>query len=115
MKTEKGPVTLTKTAEILNATANQSELRIIIEGVKRLREKCRLTIYTESSYVAAGFRELSRWKENGWRTSRNKEVANREEWQEIAEILSEHEVTVVTAAEHEYRTWLRGEVARKGK
>lgn len=112
MKTEKGPVTLTKTAEILNTTANRSELTIIIEGLRRLREKCSLTIYTESSYVAAGFEALPRWKENGWKTSRNREIANRAEWQEIAEILNGHEFSVTTE-DHEYRAWLRNEVSRK--
>ena len=112
MKTEKGPVTFTKTAEILNATANQSELRILIMALKRLTKKCSLTIYTESGYVAAGIEELSRWQENGWKTSRGTDVANKEEWQETAELLNGHAFSVTTE-NHEYRAWLRSEVTRK--
>ena len=112
MKTEKEPVTLTKTAEILNATANQSELRILNMALARLIKKCSLTIHTESGYVAAGIEELSRWQENGWKTSRGTDVANKEEWMETAELLNGHAVSVTTE-NHEYRAWLRSEVTRK--
>lgn len=110
--TQNGPATLTKTAEILNATANQSELRILNMALARLTKKCSLTIYTESRYVAAGIEELSRWQENGWKTSRGTDVANKEEWQETAELLNGHAFSVTTE-NHEYRAWLRSEVTRK--
>lgn len=112
LRTEKGPVTLTKTAEILNATANQSELRILIMALKRLTESCCLTIYTESGYVAAGLTELPRWKRNGWKTSRGTDVANKEEWLKTAELLNVHMFSVTTE-NHEYRAWLKSEVTRK--
>ena len=110
--TQKGPATLTKTAEILNATANQSELRILNMALARLTKKCSLTIYTESGYVAAGIEELARWQENGWKTSRGTDVANKEEWQKTAELLNGHAFSVTTE-NHEYRAWLRSEVTRK--
>lgn len=110
--TQNGPATLTKTAELLNATANQSELRILNMALARLTKKCSLTIYTESRYVAAGMEELSRWQENGWKTSRGTDVANKEEWQETAELLNGHAFSVTTE-NHEYRAWLRSEVTRK--
>ena len=112
LRTDKGPATLTKTAEILNATANQSELRILNMALKRLAVSCNLTIYTESAYVAAGLTELPRWKRNGWKTSRGTDVANKEEWLKIAEILNAHMFTATTE-NHEYRAWLRSEVTRK--
>ena len=112
MKTEKEPVTLTKTVELLNATANQSELRILNMALARLTKKCSLTIYTESRYVAAGIEELSRWQENGWKTSRGTDVANKEEWLKTAELLNGHAFSVTTE-NHEYRAWLRSEVTRK--
>lgn len=112
LRTDKGPATLTKTAEILNATANQSELRILNMALKRLAVSCNLTIYTESAYVAVGLTELPRWKRNGWKTSRGTDVANKEEWLKIAEILNAHMFSVTTE-NHEYRAWLKNEVTRK--
>lgn len=113
LKTEKGPVTFTKTAKILNATANQAELKNLIAALRRLVVKCSLTIYTESGYVAAGLAELPRWRRNGWKTSRGTDVANKDEWRELAEILNGQETEVLLAAEHEYRAWLKNEVTRK--
>lgn len=110
--TQNGPATLMKTAEILNATANQSELRILNMALARLTKKCSLTIHTESGYVAAGIEELARWQENGWKTSRGTDVANKEEWLETAELLNGHAFSVTTE-NHEYRAWLRSEVTRK--
>ena len=112
--TQNGPATLTKTAEILNATANRSELRVLNRALERLTVPCELTIYTESRYVAAGIEELSRWQENGWKTSRGTDVANKEEWMETAELLKGHAFSVTTE-NHEYRAWLRSEVTRKVK
>ncbi len=112
MKTGKGAVTLTKTAEIPNATANQSELKILIMALKRLTEKCRLTIYTESAYVAAGLEALPQWQGNGWKTGRGKDIANKEDWLEAAGLLDGH-VFSATTEHHEYSTWLRREVTRK--
>lgn len=112
IKTKKGPATLTKFAEILNETANRSELRVLNRALERLTVPCELTIYTESRYVAAGIEELPRWQENGWKTSRGTDVANKEEWQETAELLNGHAVSVTTE-NHEYRAWLRSEVTRK--
>ena len=112
LRTEKGPATLTKTAEIQDATANQSELRILNMALQRLAVSCCLTIYTESAYVAAGLNELTRWKRNGWKTSRGTDVANKEEWLKTAELLNAHMFSVTTE-NHEYRAWLRNEVTRK--
>lgn len=112
VKTAKGPAILTKAAEMQNATANQSELRILNMALKRLTKKCSLTIYTESGYVAAGLESLPQWQGNGWKTSRRTHVANMEEWLETAELLNGHAFSVTTE-NHEYRAWLRREVTRK--
>ena len=117
MKTERGPVTLSKIDEIQNVTANQSELQVLIEALKRLKEICMLTIYTESSYVAAGYEKgwVKKWIQNGWQTARKKEVSNRTEWEELTELIEKHPYSFRIEQEHEYRDWLQMEVARKEK
>lgn len=110
--TPAGVKTLHKVLKIQNATANQSELIVLIEALKRMREACELTIFTESEYVAAGYRNgwVDMWLKSGWLTARGKEVANRAEWQELDELLSCHEFSFEVAKEHEYRVWLKSEV-----
>lgn len=117
MKTQNGPATLSNILKIQNATANQSELRALIEALKRLREKCSLTIYTESYYVAAGYEKgwVEHWLTNGWKTARKKETANREEWEELNNLLQNHEFAFRVEKQNEYRGWLRDEVEKKAK
>lgn len=117
MKTERGPATLTNVLKIQNATANQSELKALIEALKRLKKQCNLTIFTESSYVAAGYEEgwVVNWIRNGWKTAKGKEVSNREEWEKLSELLSKHHYSFRSKQENEYREWLRREVMKKGE
>lgn len=112
--TPAGVKTLHKVLKIQNATANQSELIVLIGALKRMREACELTIFTESEYVAAGYRNgwVDRWLQSGWRTAAGKEVANRAEWEELDGVLSCHEFSFETAKAHEYRMWLKNEVSR---
>ena len=112
--TPAGVKTLHKVMKILCATANQSELIVLIEALKRMREPCSLIIFTESEYVAAGYRNgwVDKWLQSGWMTAKGKEVANRAEWEELDELLSCHEFSFETAKAHEYRMWLKNEVSK---
>lgn len=98
-------------APVQQATANQAELKALIVALGRLREPCRLTIYTESPYVAAGFEKgwVESWMEGGWMTARQKPVANKEEWQEAARLLKPNTYTFVVG-EHQYSGWLQTEI-----
>lgn len=116
-ETSKGPHTLDGILKIQNATAHQSELKALIEALKRMRQSCQLTIYTESAYVAAGYESgwVEKWIESGWMTSRKAEVANRKEWEELNSLISRHEFSFKVAQEHKHRAWLREEVEKEGK
>lgn len=101
---------------VQDATANQAELKALITALGRLTEPCRLTIYTESTYVAAGFEKgwVKSWMEGGWKTARQKPVANKEEWQEAARLLEPNTYTFV-AGEHQYSGWLQTEIKIAGR
>lgn len=101
-------------APVQRATANRAELEALITALKRLREPCRLCIYTESAYVAAGFEKgwVESWTEGGWTTARQKPVANRKEWQEAAGLLKPHSYTFV-AGEHQYSRWMKREMEKR--
>lgn len=114
-QTAKGPATLSKIFAVYGLTANASELTVLIEALRRLREPCSLTIYTDSAYIAnavdSGWTE--RWDEAGWQTVKGKDVANKELWQELIELLRQHEVNFDTENDIGYRSWLATEVKRK--
>lgn len=109
---KKGLATLEDFGELENVTKNQAELKVVAEALKRMKEPCEITIFTESSYVAAGMEWLEQWKENGWITARGKAVSNKEEWIELSELIKDHKITV-ECKEHEYSSWIRTEITRR--
>lgn len=76
-----------------NTTNNRMELMAALEGLKALREPCRVSLTTDSEYVRRGINEwLPRWKQNGWRTAAKKPVKNADLWQALDEAAARHEV-----------------------
>lgn len=69
------------------------------------------TVYSDSEYVVKGINSgLSKWTANGWRTRNGDELANREDWQEIASLLNkfkEKQTTVELA-------WIKGHNGHAG-
>lgn len=84
-------------------TNNQMELQAVISGLQALQRPTRVEVITDSSYVARGSAEwLPGWKKNGWRRREGtqwKPVKNVELWQQLDELLQQHQVTF---------RWIRG-------
>lgn len=86
----KYPSTLTDYERVENLNANRAEQEALIRAISRIREKCILSVYTESEYLYQGFAEdanIERWIKAGWRTTRGTEVKNRDKWQELIRLL----------------------------
>ncbi|MEX0746741.1 MAG: ribonuclease HI [Rhodothermales bacterium] len=83
-------------------TNNRMELRAVVEGLKGLRQECRVAIHTDSAYVQRAFTEgwLERWQRNGWKTAAKKPVENQDLWRELLEASSRHEVKWVKVKGH---------------
>ena len=82
-------------------TNNRMELTAVIEGLKALKEPCRVTVVTDSQYVANGINLgwAESWKKNGWRKKDKKPALNPELWDELLTLIAKHEVTI---------EWVRG-------
>ena len=70
---------------VSRTTNQQMELMAAIEAIKNFgtpdEEIC---IMTDSMYVMRGITEwITGWKLNGWKTSKNKPIANLELWKEL--------------------------------
>lgn len=85
-----------------STTNNKMELMAVIEGLKKLKEKCSVTIYTDSSYVLNAFEKdwLVNWQKNNWRTANKKPVQNVELWLELMDQIAKHTVTWVKVKGH---------------
>jgi len=76
-----------------NTTNNRMELKAAIEGLKALKKRCKVVIYTDSEYLKKGMSEwLKSWVEKGWKTNSGT-VKNIDLWNELAELVEKHEVT----------------------
>jgi ribonuclease HI len=77
----------------VHTTNNRMELTAVIEGLRALKQSCRLTIVIDSEYVRQGMMEwIHGWKRNGWMTKDKKPVKNKELWIALEEALAKHEV-----------------------
>ena len=76
-----------------NTTNNQMELSAAIEGLSILTEPCNVEIFTDSKYVMDGITQwIQNWKKNNWRTAAKKDVKNKELWQKLDQLITEHQV-----------------------
>lgn len=83
-------------------TNNRMEVFAIIQGLAALKERCEVTIYSDSAYAVNAIENgwLESWKRNGWRTSDNKEVKNIDLWNDLSLRMSEHNVRFVKVKGH---------------
>ena len=76
-----------------NTTNNQMELSAAIEGLAALKEPCSVELFTDSKYVMDGITQwIQNWKKNNWRTATKKDVKNKELWQKLDQLISQHQV-----------------------
>ena len=82
-------------------TNNRMELTAVIEGLRALKEPCRVRIVTDSQYVANGINLgwAESWKRNGWRKKDKKPALNPELWDALLKELERHDYTI---------EWIRG-------
>ena len=76
-----------------DTTNNKMELSAAIEGLAALKEPCSVELFTDSKYVMDGITQwIQNWKKNNWRTAAKKDVKNKELWQKLDQLISQHQV-----------------------
>jgi len=78
-----------------NVTNNQMELLAVIEGLKALKEPCKVEIISDSTYVVNGINE---WLKN-WQKRDFAKVKNPNMWREYVNVAKKHKI---------FATWVRG-------
>lgn len=78
-----------------NTTNNRMEMQAVIEALSRLKEPCKVDLYSDSAYVVNAFIRdwISGWKHKNWHNSENKQVKNMDLWQTLDNLVSIHDVT----------------------
>ena len=82
-------------------TNNRMELLAVIDGLKSLKSRRRVEIWSDSKYVVEAIEKgwARKWRDNGWRKADKKPALNPDLWQELLALLDMHQVKFL---------WLRG-------
>lgn len=88
-----------------HTTNNRMEMTAIIQGLAALRERCDVTVVSDSKYVIDNIRSVHTWKARGWRTANKKPVKNRDLWELLDESCIHQQVTF---------QWVRGHDGHPG-
>jgi ribonuclease HI len=77
------------------------ELMAPIIGLKALKERCRVTVFSDSEYVVKAMTEgwAHRWRANGWKRNKKEKAVNPDLWAQLLLLSEQHDV--------EFR-WVRG-------
>ncbi|MCA9129459.1 MAG: ribonuclease HI [Planctomycetales bacterium] len=80
-----------------DSTNNRMEMKAVIEGLKALKKRCRVSLYSDSSYVLQGLQTwMHGWKKKGWvrmEGKRTKPIKNVELWQELDLLVARHSIS----------------------
>lgn len=113
----KYPKTLIDVEPVEDMTGRCAELEVLIKALKRLKEKCILSIYTESGYLDMGIGErnlVDKWAKKDWKAGKNVEVKNKEKWQEMLILLKGNLYRVYLNQPNAYMEILHEKVKKKG-
>ncbi len=75
-------------------TNNRMELMAAIVGLRALKTRCDVTLWSDSAYLVNQMRGRipERWVRNGWRNSDKKPVLNRDVWEQLMAAREPHAV-----------------------
>ncbi|WP_029422665.1 ribonuclease HI [Alicyclobacillus macrosporangiidus] len=90
-----------------HTTNQRMELTAAYEALRRLKEPCRVTLYSDSAYLINCFRQkwyLS-WRRNGWKNSKGEPVQNRDLWEKLLAEVERHQVRFEKVRGHAGVAW----------
>lgn len=76
-------------------TNNRMEIWATIRALQELKEKCTVTLYTDSQYVVNSIMKgwAKKWQQNGWKRNKKEKAKNPDLWQQLLQLCQYHQVT----------------------
>lgn len=86
----------------MDTTNNKMELTAVIKGLEMLKEKCIVTIYSDSAYIVNSIQNgwIYSWKKNNWIKSDKTKVKNIDLWEKLLKQMDFHEVSFIKVKGH---------------
>jgi len=83
-------------------TNNRMELMAVITGLRALKQRSQVRLYTDSKYISdaiqLGWADI--WRAKGWRKTGKGKILNPDLWQQLMGLLDAHKVTVIWVKGH---------------
>ncbi|MFO7772364.1 MAG: ribonuclease HI [Dehalococcoidia bacterium] len=75
-------------------TNNRMEIMAAIVGLGALRERCQVTLYSDSEYLVKAMSRgwAQRWRANGWKRNKREKALNPDLWERLLQLCERHEV-----------------------
>lgn len=85
-----------------NTTNNRMELTAAISGLEALKERCSVTLYSDSKYLIDAIEKgwAIKWRENNWMRTKKDPALNVDLWERLLPLLEYHNVTFVWVKGH---------------
>lgn len=85
-----------------NTTNNRMELLAAITGLKSLKVKCSVLLYSDSQYLVNGIEKgwAKKWQAAGWMRNKKEPALNADLWQELLSLIEYHEVKIIWVKGH---------------
>jgi ribonuclease HI len=82
-------------------TNNRMELMAAIEGIRMLKNLCKVILYTDSQYIADSISKgwAQKWREKNWMRNKKEKAQNPDLWEKLLNLFEKHEIDV---------KWVRG-------
>jgi ribonuclease HI len=76
-----------------HTTNNRMEMTAALQGLRALKNPCRVDLYTDSQYLRDGITKwIVGWKKNGWKTADKKPVKNDDLWRDLDDLTQMHDI-----------------------
>ncbi len=85
-----------------DTTNNRMELMAAIVGLEALKEKCHVTLFSDSKYLvdAINLGWAEKWRENGWMRTKKEKALNTDLWERFLTLYEKHEVELIWVKGH---------------
>ena len=88
-------------------TNNRMEILAVIKGLEALKERCSVTVYSDSQYVVDAIEKgwARKWQASGWMRNKRERAVNPDLWERLLKALDKHDVEL---------KWVRGHAGHAG-
>ena len=85
-----------------STTNNRMELTAAIEALSALKEKCEVTLYSDSKYMIDAIEKkwVYSWKQKGWKKADKSPALNPDLWEKLLALIEKHDITFVWVKGH---------------